>query len=91
MWNPTPYSTLALFVCSDPTVKLGHFRLEKYRNMKLHNIKSWVTQLPVSGNPLWRSSWVMRKARDLVRKWENKEKREQERERERERPSLPAP
>ena len=32
MWNPTPYSTLALFVCSDPTVKLGHFRLEKCKN-----------------------------------------------------------
>ena len=26
MWNPTPYSTLVLFVCSDATIKLGGFR-----------------------------------------------------------------
>jgi len=25
MWNPTPYSTLVLFVCSDATIKLGGF------------------------------------------------------------------
>merc|ERR1712037_1053470 len=28
MWNPSPYSTLALFVCSDPTIKLGHFSVQ---------------------------------------------------------------
>ena len=35
MWNPTPYSTLALFVCSDPTVKLGHFRLSMSINIRI--------------------------------------------------------
>merc|ERR1712002_557015 len=54
MWNPTPYSTLALFVCSDPTVKLGHFSVQPGSDPGIFSISSGdiSTITPVEGE-IW--------------------------------------
>jgi len=52
MWNPTPYSTLALFVCSDPTVKLGHFSVQPGSDPGIFSISSAdISTITLVGQP----------------------------------------
>jgi len=52
MWNPTPYSTLALFVCSDPTVKLGQFSVQPGSDPGIFSISSAdISTITLVGQP----------------------------------------
>jgi hypothetical protein len=52
MWNPTPYSTLAIFTCSDPTVELGAFGVVAGGDPAIFSLSSVdITSVTVVGQP----------------------------------------